>query len=162
TYWDASVGATYSSVFGYDTKYYIGAALFHFAQPKVAFDPSNDIRLNRKVVINAGLSASTGNYDRLILYVDYFTQGGNNVTQGGAIFRHDLVQQDEDESISLSLGAFYRWNDAFIPILKLDYYHLSMGLSYDVNISKLRTASSTIGGFELTLSYRGFLNIRNS
>jgi hypothetical protein len=34
-------------------------------------------------------------------------------------------------------------------------HHLSIGLSYDVNISKLTTASQFRGGFELSLSYIG-------
>ena len=60
------------------------------------------------------------------------------------------------------IGTFYRRNDAVIPVIKLDYYNLAVGLTYNVNISKLRTASQFRDGFELTLSYKSFLNIRNS
>ncbi|RYY11381.1 MAG: type IX secretion system membrane protein PorP/SprF, partial [Chitinophagaceae bacterium] len=67
TYWDAAAGLTYSSTFGYDNSYYIGAGYFHFTQPKVAFEPNNDIRLNKKLVINAGLSTPASEYDRIIL-----------------------------------------------------------------------------------------------
>lgn len=162
TYWDAAVGMTYSSVTAMDTRYYIGAAYFHFTEPKVAFDPANDIRLNKKLVINGGLSVPTGDYDRLTLYGDYFIQGGANQAQGGLLFKHDLIQEDEDESLSFNAGVFYRWNDAIVPVVKLDYYKLAIGLTYDVNVSKLRPASMARGGFELTLSYKSFLNIRNS
>ena len=162
TYWDASVGLTYSSILGYDTRYYLGAAYFHVTRPKVAFDLSQDIRLNKKFVLNAGLSATTSDYNRFILYIDYFIQGGNHQGQGGFLYKHDLLQEDLEETLSFSVGAFYRWNDAVIPVVKLDYYKLAIGLTYDVNISKLRTASNSRGGFELTLSYKSFLNIRNS
>jgi hypothetical protein len=37
-----------------------------------------------------------------------------------------------------------------------------IGMSYDANISKLKTASQTFGGFELSLVFKGFLNSRNS
>jgi hypothetical protein len=47
-------------------------------------------------------------------------------------------------------------------VVKLDYYNLAFGLTYDVNISKLKSASKGRGGFEATLSYSNFLNIRNS
>jgi type IX secretion system PorP/SprF family membrane protein len=161
-YWDAAAGMAYSSLFGYDTRYYVGVSYFHFTQPKVAFARSNDIRLNKKYVLNAGLSVATSETDRLILYADYFEQGGNSQMQGGALFKHDWYQEDEDQSLGFSVGAFYRWNDAVIPVIKLDYYKLAIGLTYDVNISKLRTASQFRGGFELTLSYKSFLNIRNS
>lgn len=162
TYYDASVGMVFSSVFGNDIKYYLGASYFHFTEPKVAFSSSNDIRLNKKMMYNAGLSAPTSDYDRIILYTDVFTQGGSTGAQGGLMYRHDLLQEDVDETFSLSGGAFIRWNDAVMPVVKLDYYKLGVGLTYDVNISKLRAASGARGGFELTASYRSFLNIRNS
>lgn len=162
TYIDGSVGMSFSSTFGYDVKYYVGGAYFHFNQPKVAFDKARDIRLNKKVMINAGLSVPTSDYDRIIIYGDYFDQGGNSQMQGGFMYQHFLVQEDEDETVSLSGGSFLRWNDAVVPVLKLEYFHLGVGLTYDVNISKLKAASQSRGGYEITLSYRDFLNIRNS
>lgn len=162
TYWDAAVGMTFSSTLAVDTRYYIGASYFHITQPKVAFDRASDIRLNKKWVLNAGLSAPTSDFDRLIFYLDFFKQGGNDQIQGGAMFKHDVLQEDIDESLSLSAGVFYRWNDALVPVIKLDYYQWAVGLTYDVNISKLKSASQFRGGFEMTLSYKGFLNIRNS
>jgi type IX secretion system PorP/SprF family membrane protein len=162
TYWDAAVGMKYSSEFGYGNKFYLGAAYFHFTQPKVAFNGANDIRLNKKLVINGGLAAVTSETDQLVLYLDYFVQGGNNQAQGGFLYRHDLVQEDDDYTISLAAGTFIRWNDALVPVVKLDYHNLAFGLTYDVNISKLKSASKGRGGFVATLSYSNFLNIRNS
>jgi type IX secretion system PorP/SprF family membrane protein len=162
TYLDAAAGIRYSSVMGYDTRYYLGAAYFHFSEPKVAFNPANDIRLNKKFVFNAGLSAATSETDRVTVYVDYFMQGGNRQAQGGFLYTHDIVQEDDDFSYSISGGGFLRWNDAVIPVIKLNYYNWAVGMTYDINISKLRSASGARGGFELTLSYSNFLNIRNS
>jgi hypothetical protein len=59
-------------------------------------------------------------------------------------------------------GAFLRWNDALIPTVRLDYNPVTFGLSYDVNISKLRTSTYGRGGFELSIAYIGFLNRDNS
>jgi type IX secretion system PorP/SprF family membrane protein len=162
SYMDAGVGMAYSSTTGYDIKYYVGVAVFHLTQPKVAFAETNDIRLNRKAVLNAGLSAPTSEYDRVIFYLDYFRQGGHAQAQGGALYKHDLLQEDEDYTVSLSAGAFIRWNDALIPVIKLDYYNLAVAATYDVNVSKLHIASNARGGFEFTLSYSNFLNIRNT
>jgi len=162
TYIDATVGMLFSSTFSDGIKYYVGGSYFHFNKPKVAFDQSKDVILNKKIIINAGLSAATSDNDQLILYGDYFEQGGNSQFQGGFMFKHDLIQENEDETISLSAGTFLRWNDAVIPVLKLDYYKFGVGVTYDVNISKLSAASKARGGFEITMSYRNFLNIRNS
>jgi type IX secretion system PorP/SprF family membrane protein len=161
-YWDASVGITYSSTINESIKYYIGAAYFHFMQPKVAFSPQSDVRLNKKMTLNAGMSLPTSEYDNLILYGDFFKQGGNNQVQGGFLYKHDLFQADDEEALSFSLGAFYRLNDAIVPVVKLDYYKLGIGLTYDANVNKLKTASNGHGGFELTISYKSFLNIRNT
>jgi type IX secretion system PorP/SprF family membrane protein len=162
TYWDAAAGMSFSSVFGNDNRFYLGASYFHFNQPKVAFDRTHDVRLNRKWVVSAGLSAPTGESDRISFYGDYFIQGGHEQAQGGVMYQHNLLQQYEEEAIALSAGVFYRWNDAVVPLIKLDYYAFGLGLTYDVNVSKLKPASNLRGGFELTLSYKNFLNIKNS
>ncbi|MFN0081604.1 MAG: PorP/SprF family type IX secretion system membrane protein [Ferruginibacter sp.] len=162
TYIDATVGLVFSSTFSDGTKYYVGGSYFHFNKPKVAFDQSKDVILNKKIIINAGLSAATSDNDKIILYGDYFEQGGSSQFQGGFMFKHDLIQESEDETISLSGGTFLRWNDAVIPVVKLDYYNFGVGVTYDVNISKLSAAAKARGGFEITMSYRNFLNIRNS
>jgi len=161
TYWDPSVGLSWSQIAGADLRLYAGAAYFHFLRPRVAFTPDSDIRLNAKVMLNAGLNAPLSEADRLILYLDYFAQGGNRQAQGGALVSHRFLEMDEDYGISLSAGAFYRWNDAVVPVLKLDMYAFGLGLSYDANTSKLRTASTFRGGLEVTLSFRSFLQIRN-
>jgi len=117
SYLDASVGMLFSTSIANDVKVYFGGSYFHLNQPKVAFDRSRDVRLNKKVMINAGASAPLSDYDRLILYADYFMQGGNKQMQGGFMFKHDLIQMDEEETVSISAGSFLRWNDAVIPVV---------------------------------------------
>jgi hypothetical protein len=55
-----------------------------------------------------------------------------------------------------------RWNDAVMPVVKLAYYELGTGLTCNVNISKLRAATASSGGFKVILSYRNYLNMGNS
>ena len=162
TYLDASVGVLYSTSMANDVNFYIGGSYFHFNKPKVAFEPDRDVILNNKIMVNAGISAPLSEYNKLIIYADYFKQGGNSQMQGGFMYKLDLLHIDEEETISLSAGSFLRWNDAVIPVIKLDYYELGIGITYDVNISKLKSASQYRGGFEVTMSYRNFLNMRNS
>ncbi|RYY93471.1 MAG: type IX secretion system membrane protein PorP/SprF, partial [Chitinophagaceae bacterium] len=162
-YGDLTVGLTYSSLFGdgdgqdEGTRYYIGAALFHLTEPRVAFSAANDLRLNRKFVVNAGLSVPISESERVVVYADYFMQGGSRQAQGGLLWRKDLGQQEEELPVSLYLGGFYRGNDAVVPVVKLDYHKIGFGLTYDMNLSKLKSASKARGGMELTVSYRGFL-----
>lgn len=161
-YLDAAVGLSYASEFNNGIRYYIGGGLFHFTNPKVAFYQQDEIRLSRKYIANAGFSLPISDYQNFIVYMDYFQQGGFSQGQGGFLYRNQLWSEDEDRVVSLTGGAIFRWNDAIIPVLRLDYHKIGVGLSYDANFSKLRTASQFRGGLELTLSFKSYLNIRNS
>lgn len=161
-YWDFSTGLTLSGNLREDVNFYAGAALFHVFSPNVAFTETNTFEINRKWVFNAGLSVQVDDDNKLIFYGDYFRQGGSRQAQGGAIYQKDMLHTDNEETISFSTGALLRWNDAVIPVVKLDYYKLAVGLSYDINISKLTRGSHLGGGWELTLSYKGFTNRYNS
>ena len=161
-FWDANVGISLSSSLG-NTAFYLGGAYFHLTNPAVAFNPDNEIRLNRKIMINGGISIPYNQLDKLIGYADFFQQGGSRQGQGGLMCKHDFAGTEyQGETIGFSGGCFYRWNDAVIPVIKFDYYKLGVGLSYDINISKLRTASQLRGAFELTMVYRGYFNNINS
>ena len=156
TYWDPAVGLSLSGQSGENVNYYVAAGLFHFTKPRVSFQAQNDFRLNPKYVLNFGLTSTTSDYDRVVVYADLFKQGGAAQGQGGVMMIHDLVQTDDDKKVSISGGLFYRWNDAVIPVVKLDYYKISIGATYDINVSKLVAASHYRGGLEMTLSYKAF------
>jgi type IX secretion system PorP/SprF family membrane protein len=155
TYWDAGAGLTFNSGFGEDSRYYFGAGVFHFNRPKVAFYTNNSTTtLQNKYVINAGVNHATSEINRFIMFGDLFLQGGHRQLLAGVLYQTELARNyDEEKALNFSLGAFYRWNDAFIPVVKMEVYSVSFGLSYDVNVSKLKTASNWRGGFELTASY---------
>lgn len=162
TYWDLTAGLTFSSVVGADTRFYIGAGMFHILKPKVAFQKQYDVVLNQKYVVNAGLSKSISDVNKIIVYADYFMQGGARQIQGGLMLSHDFAGNNEDQKVALSTGLFYRLRDALIPVLKIEYNKIGLGFNYDVNISKLKTASQLRGSFEATLSYKGFTRSQNS
>ena len=45
-------------------------------------------------------------------------------------------------------------NDALILSTRFDYDNFSLGFSYDVNVSPLKPASNSVGGFEFALVYK--------
>jgi type IX secretion system PorP/SprF family membrane protein len=61
-----------------------------------------------------------------------------------------LFQQEK----ALYAGLWYRWDDAVIASMRMDLQAISIGLSYDVNISTLSGASNGAGGPEVSLMYR--------
>lgn len=163
-YFDLSAGLSYNGVLRDDIDYFIGAGIFHLTKPKVGFYDGNTITLTKKLAFNVGLAAPTSETDQFIFYADYFKQFGArfapvgiSTLQTGILFRHDLfVLGDVQQTITG--GLLYRLNDAIIPIIQLQLSKFIIGASYDVNIDKLAVAAQNRGGFELTLSYRDFLN----
>jgi type IX secretion system PorP/SprF family membrane protein len=155
TYTDLSAGISFKTMLTNDINMYVGAALFHVNEPSVAFTPAYDVRLNRKWGVNGGLSASINEVDRIVVYADCFVQGGNRLIQGGGLYTHSFDYTGEEATFSIAAGAVYRWQDALAPVLKLYTGKLSIGISYDVNLSTLRAASQFRGGFEMSLSYMG-------
>jgi Type IX secretion system membrane protein PorP/SprF len=70
---------------------------------------------------------------------------------------------DEDiPTYTIHLGGYYRYKDAIIPVVKMDWYPFSLAFSYDVNVSELKTASMGRGGLETSLSYITYLESDNS
>jgi type IX secretion system PorP/SprF family membrane protein len=163
-YMDASVGLNYSATFGYESRYYLGAALFHFNQPKVNFFASNsNVHLKNKIVFNAGIVTPINERNELVVYADYFKQGGNGQFFGGVLYEMLLQEyEEENDRIFVAAGGFYRWGDAVVPVIKLNMHVWSLGLSYDINVSKLASASKMQGGLEMTLTYKGFFRTDNS
>lgn len=173
TYWDVSTGLSWSSSFdmGNDNtaRYYLGAGLFHLNQPKVGFYTNDTTTtLRKKWAFNGGLSLPLSDLNTLIFYIDYLRQGGNRQFLGGVMYGtnifHDYFPSNNDlyKDVSLYAGAFYRWNDALIPTLKLDMYDFSVGISYDITLSQLSSAAQSKGGFEFNLSYMAKLNNRRN
>ena len=155
-YVDLATGLAFSRPVGEMGNFYLGASLYHVNKPLVSFDPANENKLDRRYGINAGITLPSGAIDAFTFYSDAFFQGGHRQNMFGAFYSLSLADEyyDDQNRTTLNLGGVYRWNDAFIPVIKLDYQNFSFGLSYDVNMSKLKTASQSKGGFELTISYR--------
>ena len=73
----------------------------------------------------------------------------------GALLSWTAAQQYGDETFVLSGGAFYRYGDAVIPVVKLKFKQMALGVSYDVNISSLKEASKMHGAYEMTVFISG-------
>ncbi|MEP6951792.1 MAG: PorP/SprF family type IX secretion system membrane protein [Ginsengibacter sp.] len=164
SYFDGSAGLSFNSQIGEnaDNNIYFGAAYQHFNRSaKVSFYNSNDVELMPKIVLSAGLKMSAGDYSYLTFYANYSKQGPSTELMGGMLYSMKLDDPSEPH-YTISGGAFIRWKDAIIPVVKFDVRPLTFALSYDVNVSQLKTASQGRGGFELSLSYLTFFDSNSS
>ncbi len=159
SYADGSVGMSYNSDINDQpaNNFYIGAAYHHFNRPRNSFYRNNTIELHPKWVFSGGLRVGVADYAFITLQADHSRQGGFSETMGGVLYGLKLGEDPDNPAYTIHAGGFLRWNDALVPVIKLDYAPFSVALSYDVNISKLKPSSYGRGGFELSVSYIGFL-----
>jgi type IX secretion system PorP/SprF family membrane protein len=156
SYIDASVGMSFNSQIGEnpDNNIYIGAAYHHFNKAtKVSFYGSPNYEMIPKWVGSLGLRMTVNESSYFTLYGDYSKQGTYTETLGGALYSWRL-DDIEDPRYILHAGALLRWKDAVIPVAKLDFKPFAFSVSYDANISQLKSASRGQGGFELSISYQ--------
>ncbi|MEP6750772.1 MAG: PorP/SprF family type IX secretion system membrane protein, partial [Bacteroidota bacterium] len=164
SYFDGSVGLSYNSELGDEPEnnMYVGIAYHHFNKAKkISFYSNTNIELTPKWVASAGIRKSTSDYNYITLEADYSRQGAYREIIGGFLYSIKLESPDEPRYI-IHGGAYLRWNDAIIPVAKIEMKPLSFAFSYDINISTLSQGSRGHGGFELSIVYQKFLDRRNS
>jgi hypothetical protein len=128
----------------------------------VGFYDNSKQQLTPKWVGSAGVRYHFGDYSYITVQADHSQQGSYAETIGGALYSVNLVNGVDEVQYAIHGGAFIRWRDAIIPVIKIDYNPFSIGFSYDINTSTLRPASRGRGGFEVSISYRGFADRYNS
>ena len=165
SYLDGSVGMTFSSALSADRpddNYYIGVAFHHFNRPKNSFYHRPEIELSPKWVYSTGVRFGVSETSYLTIQGDHTLQGPSKETVLGAMYSIKIGEDYQNPDYTLHFGSFLRLEDAFIPVVKLDYNPFSIALSYDVNVSQLKTASQGHGGMELSVTYIGFFDRENS
>ena len=164
SYFDGSVGMSLNAQLGTeaDNNIFVGLAYHHFNKaPKVSFYGNPNYEMIPKWVGSAGARMSMNDYSYFTIEGDYSKQGSYTETIAGALFSWKLDDIDDPKYI-ISAGAFLRWKDAMIPVAKLEFKPLAVSVSYDANISQLKSASSGRGGFEISLTYQKYSNRDNS
>ncbi|BAV10288.1 type IX secretion system membrane protein, PorP/SprF family [Filimonas lacunae] len=154
-YFDVNAGVLYTGSTTDRNNFYAGFSIYHINRPKQSFNPGpNELiyLLNPRVTFHAGGYTPIG--ERTTLHLSLLTSSQAKATEtvaGGAI---QFMTGDPDYNpVSVYTGAWMRLNDAIIPYLGLEFSSMRLGVSYDVNTSQLKTASSSRGGIEISLIY---------
>jgi type IX secretion system PorP/SprF family membrane protein len=156
-YFDIGLGALYNATTNGNNNYYFGASAYHLNHPKVSFLGVDTINIPVRLTFHGGGffpiagSAST-------IYVSGLVNnqaGSREYVMGGAWMV--AASTDETNPVNFYAGLWGRFTnnttDALIPYVGLDYSDFSLGVTYDVNISSLQTASQNRGGVEISLIY---------
>ncbi len=164
SYLDGIVGMSFNSQVGdnADNNIFIGLAYHHFNKaPKISFYGNPENEMIPKWVGSTGVRMRVNEYSYFTLQADYSKQGTYTETIAGVLYSWKLDDMDDPRYI-FHAGAFLRWKDALVPVLKLECKPLAIAVSYDANISQLTAASGGRGGLELSLTYQKYVNRSNS
>jgi hypothetical protein len=68
------------------------------------------------------------------------------------VLDENLTVDGDIAQTAVYLGGWYRFGDAAIANVRIDHRNISLGISYDFNLSSLKVVSSGQGGIEIALS----------
>jgi len=153
-----AAGMYWKSVINDYAKFNLGFSTYHLNTITLSYYNTDNI-LNRRFCLHGGLELTQRNTN--VTYMPSFMilkQGSANEYNLGLIVKYQLGMTSKYTGAKVSsdvfFGAFTRFNDAFILYTRFLYKNrISMGLSYDVNFSTLKTVSHTRGGTEVSLIY---------
>jgi len=151
SYSDYNVGLLYNATINDNAYIYGGASYYHISQPNESFLGETN-RINARLTVHVGASIPVNETTRLYTSGLYMQQGGATEMDLGGAFGLNVDQVIDNPTI-FYVGAWYRWNDAINPYLGLQMNGIKVGLSYDVNVSSLQSASQSRGGMEISVIY---------
>ena len=134
--------------------WYVGSSLYHIGRPNESVT-GQDNRLQQRITVHGMYNMKVGDVDRMYLSGLYMKSSIMTEYTFGVVYSFNIDGEQDEESVgrSFQAGSWYRFKDAVIPYIGLQLNNVKFGLTYDVNASKLSTASNFRGGFELTMVY---------
>lgn len=142
----------------HDLKANIGIAVFH-AKQKYSFYNTTAEKLYPKYVFHGDALISLPNYHNIAILpgVVFYNQGPTRELIVGVMARYKISQESKYTGIkkdaAVYLGGYCRAKDSFITTLLIEYSSYAIGISYDLNASRLTPASTGRGGIELSIRY---------
>ncbi len=137
------------------SKIDFGLGLFHVNKPRQSYYKDNSSKLPIRgsfTVIPSIQVNPTGDFVGAVTMQrqDEYFEGLVN-----AGYRHYIsIERAKEFAVQFTLGfRFNEIGDAFMPAAELHYRDLMVGLSWDVNVSKFKTATNRNGGPEIAIRY---------
>lgn len=138
-----------------------GVAVYHLNKPYYSYAQTYETRLPMRFVVNLSTLLKT-RWENLYWYpnVTANNQGQQHEILFGSLWKYRMRAASKStgyiSETSVTMGADLRVTnviDAIVPQLFLNMFNVSVGVSYDVNVSNFRTASQYRGGIELSLRF---------
>lgn len=142
-------------------SYEAGFAMNHLTKPNISYYQSEKAFNNFKYTVTGGAKLKLQRGIYLLPATLIALQSKHTEISAGSNIRFESSDNNKEKnmlatqkgiSTGIQFGAFYRVKDAVIFTAMVEYdHHINIGLSYDVNVSKLKSASRFRGGYEVCL-----------
>ena len=151
SYVDVNLGLFYNGTTDGSNNFYVGSSMYHVGRPKESFKEGQYL-LEPRLTIQAGGMMPLGEYNGVHFSAMHSRQANAVNTQIGGAYMLNL-NTDPSSPTNLYVGTWFRFGDAVIPYVGLEFGEFRLGASYDVNVSGLKPASNMRGGAEFSLIY---------
>lgn len=135
-----------------------GVSAFHLNQPDYTFivGGEDDLHMRLAGFLQSEFAIGDSKWE-LMPAIYYQRQGGHQEIYGGTYLNYNIRTGSQRtgfiENFSIGYGAFYRFGDAFVNKLLINYSNYSLGFAYDINVSSLTQTTRARGGLEFMLRY---------
>ena len=152
SYFDLNAGVFYNGTTDGANNFYLGASMYHINRHEETFTGTGHYYMASRLTLQAGVMIPVGDYNPFHFSAMHSRQANAvNTVIGGAYMLN--INPDEWNPTNLYLGTWFRFGDAVIPYVGLEFGEFRVGASYDVNVSSLKPASNMRGGAEFSLIY---------
>ncbi|HBG69503.1 MAG: hypothetical protein A2W93_01175 [Bacteroidetes bacterium GWF2_43_63] len=139
-------------------KFNVGGAVQHVTQPAYQFTGTADETIDMRINAHFRSVIQIGNSNLALIPGFYYSmQGTQKEMIPGLGFRYQLREESKYtgfiKDAYLTIGEQYRAGDAAITYAMIELNDFAMGVSYDVNVSKLSKFTNMNGGFEFMVRY---------
>ncbi len=163
-YGDAGAGFLYSTSPKKNSNYFVGLALHHVNQANISsFNINRDQseRMYMKFTLHGGALVPLSDQLGFMPGFMFLKQGPTYEANLTALIKYKFSKIPSVKT-AMYFGLAYRVEDAIALIARTDLKGFQIHFSYDLNLSKLTSASKANGGPEVALIYTGCFNRKNN
>jgi type IX secretion system PorP/SprF family membrane protein len=140
------------------SSFNVGIAGYHLTQPKQEFLTNTTDNLEMKIVAQFSGTFDLGTVPlSLVPSMFYAIQGSAKEITPGVLLKlrrgHETKYSGMFKESAIYIGAHYRFGDAIIPEIYLEFTDYMIGFSYDFSNSDLANVAGGAGGLEFSIRY---------
>ena len=156
-YFDMAAGINFTMKPRDNMVYSFGFSMNHIVQPNESFY-KNTNRLGVRPVANICANIRLSPHWHLEPSVAYENERSASEILGALLAGYHIGKDNKDKrgATIAYFGLIYRGNDALAPVVGAQIARVKVLLNYDINLSTLTTASKAVGGFEMSVVYKGY------